>query len=283
MGNIFTEFRRFEQRLRHLTMIAEQANEGIVVVDLNGINRFVNTAAAKMHGYDTRGELVGKQMNVFHTEEQMKSDVLALVEEVKRRGQLVGPIEHVRSDGTVFPTETKMTLLKDGRDKSVGLIVFVTDMTERRQAEKSLTNRKLELAFAKEMLLQQITERKQAEQSFAQQASELTATNENLRQQVCERQQAEKSLANRKLELASANEKLQQQITEHRQAEESFRQQMNEMVAANEQLKQQIAEHKDSEEELLESIIEAEAPTKKIPLFNPQELKALAELANRLR
>ena len=346
MDNIFTEFRRLKQRLRHLTMIAEQANEGIVVVDSNGINRFVNTAAAKMHGYDTRGELVGKQMNVFYTEEQMKSDVLPLVEEVKRRGQLVGPIEHVRSDGTVFPTETKMTLLKDGRDKAVGLIVFVTDMTERRQAEKSLTNRKLELASAKEMLLQQITERKQAEQSFAQQASELTATNENLRQQVCERRQAEEQLeghreqleqrtaelasANEKLqqqiterrqseqsltqqaseliatnenlrqqvcerrqtidqleqriaELASANEKLQQQITEHRQAEELFRHQMNEMVAANEQLKQQIAEYKDSEEELLENIIEAETPTKEIPLFNPQEIKALSELAKRLR
>ncbi len=84
-------------------------------------------------------------------------------------------------------------------------------------------------------------------------------------------------------ELASANEKLQQQITEHRQAEESFRQQMNEMVAANEQLKQQIAEHKDSEEKLLEDIIEAETPTKKTLPFNPQELKALSELAKRLR
>ena len=107
-----------------------------------------------------------------------------------------------------------------------------------------------------------------------------------------------KQLEQRTAELASANEKLQQQshllgvyrdylaqyrLTEHRQAEESFRQQMNEMAEANEQLKQQIAEHKDSEEELLESIIEAEVLTKETPLFNPQELKALAELAKRLR
>jgi len=241
MDNTFTELRQLEQTLRHLTMIAEQANEGIVVVDFNGINRFVNTAAAKMHGYVTRGELVGKQMDVFHTEEQMKTDVLPLVEEVKRRGQLVGPIEHVRSDGTAFPTETKMTLLKDGRDKAVGLIVFVTDMTERRQAEGQLEDKKAKLSEAGEQLEQ------------------------------------------RTAELALANEMLQQQITEHRQAEESFRQQMNEMVAANEQLKQQIAEHKDSEEELLEGIIEAETPTEKNLPFNPQELKALSELAKRLR
>jgi len=90
-------------------------------------------------------------------------------------------------------------------------------------------------------------------------------------------------LEQRTAELALANEKLQQQITEHRQAEESFRQQMNEMAAANEQLKRQIAEHKDSEEELLEGIIEAKAPTEKKLPFNPQELKALSELAKRLR
>ncbi|GAH54980.1 unnamed protein product, partial [marine sediment metagenome] len=226
MDNTFTEFRRLEQTLRYLTMIAEQANEGIVVVDFNGINRFVNTAAAKMHGYVTRGELVGKQMNVFHTEEQMKTDVLPLIEEGKRRGQLVGPIEHVRSDSTVFPTETKMTLLKDGRDKAVGLIVFVTDMTERRQAEKSLTKRNLELASANEKLQQQITERKQVEQSLAQQASELTATNENLHQQVCERrktiEQLERQLEDHNASLSEAEGQLQQQATELAEANEQL-------------------------------------------------------------
>ncbi len=231
MGNIFNEFRRFEQTLRHLTMIAEQANEGIVVVDLNGITRFVNMAATKMHRYVTRNELVGKQINVFHTEEQMKNDVLPLIEEVKRRGQLVGPIEHVRSDGTVFPTETKMTLLKDERDKAVGLIVFVTDMTQRQQAQEQLEEY---------------------------------------------RQQLEQRVKEQTAELAAANTSLQQQLTEHRRDKESFRQQMNELVAANEQLKQQITEHNKLEEELLESIIEAETPMKEIPIFNPQELKALS-------
>ena len=51
---------------------------------------------------------------------------------------------------------------------------------------------------------------------------------------------------------------------------------IRQIYAANEQLKQQITEHNKLEEELLESIIEAETPMKEIPMFNPQELKALS-------
>jgi len=199
MGNIFTEFRQVELMLRRLTMIAELASEGIVVVDLNGIIRFVNKAWAKMHGYDTRNELVGKHINMFHTEEQMKTTVIPFIEEVKHRGQLAGPVEHLRRDGTLFPMETKMTLVKDEQGKAVGLIVFVIDMTEQRQVEEHLK----------------------------QQTTELTAVNEKLRRE--------------------------------------------------------ISEHEQEEKELLEDIIDAKDQTKEIVLFNPQELKALAELAKRLR
>ena len=108
---------------------------------------------------------------------------------------------------------------------------------------------------------------------------------------MTERRQAEEQLERyreqleqRTAELASGNEKLQQQITEHYQAQESLRQQMNEMFAANEQLKRQIDTYKDSEDKLLENvIIEAETPTKETPPFNPQELKALSELAKGMR
>lgn len=199
MGNIFTEFRRVELMLQHLTMIAELANEGIVVVDPNGIIRFVNKAWAKMHGYDTRNELVGKHINMFHTEEQMKTTVIPFIEEVKHRGQLAGPVEHVRRDGTLFPAVTKMTLVKDEEGKAVGLIVFVIDMTEQRQVEEHL------------------------------------------------------------------------------------KQQTSELTAANEKLRREISEHERGEKELLEDIIEAKDQTKGIVPFNPQELKALAELAKRLR
>ena len=115
MDNIFTEFRKVEQTLQWLTAIAEQVGEGVVVVDLNGTTRFANTAMAKMHGYPSSKDLIGKKLSMFHSEDQMDTDVLPMIEEVKRRGRLLGPIEHLRSDGAVFPTQTKMVLLKNSK------------------------------------------------------------------------------------------------------------------------------------------------------------------------
>jgi len=69
MQNVFTAHKQIEQVLRYLTAITEQANEGIIVIDLDSCLWFVNEAWTRMHGYRTRDELIGKQLNIFHTEE----------------------------------------------------------------------------------------------------------------------------------------------------------------------------------------------------------------------
>ncbi len=55
-----------------------------------------------------------------------------------------------------------------------------------------------------------------------------------------------------------------------------------ELTATNKMLQKEVDELKREQVDILEDIIEAEPPKKQIPGFNPQELKALAELARRL-
>ena len=88
MGNIFTKFRRIGQTLERLTIIAEQANEGVAVVDSNGTIHFVNAVMAKMHGYPSSKKLIGEQIGVFHSDEQMEIEVFAMIEEVECRGRV---------------------------------------------------------------------------------------------------------------------------------------------------------------------------------------------------
>jgi len=71
-------------------------------------------------------------------------------------------------------------------------------------------------------------------------------------------------------------------IAKHRHVHR-LKQKIAELTSANEKLRLEIAELNGEEIEILESIIDAESPKKEIPGFNPQELKALAELARRLR
>lgn len=195
------EIKRTDYRLRHLVMIAEQAVEGIAVVDLKGILWFANTAWARMHRYESGNELVGKPISLFHTNGQMKADVFPFIEEASRRGQLEGPIGHVRRDGTVFSTQTKMTAVKDEAGRTIGLVVFVTDVSESKQTEELLKQQAVGLRTANEQLKSQIGERKRMENQLReyrnrleQQIAELMAVNKELQRQIAEHERVENEL-----------------------------------------------------------------------------------------
>ncbi|MHC4172280.1 MAG: PAS domain-containing protein [Planctomycetota bacterium] len=234
MDDIIAAHEQGERALRHLTVIAEQAREGIVVVDLNGALRFVNQAWATMHGYEAGHDLIGQQISIFHTEEQMKTDVIPFIKETKRRGQLSGLVEHVRRDGTSFPAEMLMVVFKDEAGKDMGLICFAIDFTEHERTKDELKRYRDHLA-----------------EVVKQQTAELTAANEQLQNQVTEHERAEQRLRQQTVELTAANEQLQNQITEHERAEQRLKQQTAELTAANEQPQNQITERERAEERLI--------------------------------
>lgn len=78
-------------------------------------------------------------------------------------------------------------------------------------------------------------------------------------------------------ELMTTNNKLQQEIPNH------LKKKIAELTTKNKKLQQKVEELKREQIEILEDVTEAEPPAKNIPGFNPQEMKALAELAKRLR
>jgi len=138
VGDRTADLARTNARLRRLAMIAEQAAEGIAVADLDGALQFVNAAWAKMHGYKTGEELVGQNLAVFHTDEQVRTDVIPFNQRVMRTGRHMGRVGHVRRNGTVFPTEMIVGLLKDEAGEPTGLVGFATDITERERDEEAL-------------------------------------------------------------------------------------------------------------------------------------------------
>ena len=239
--------------LRHLGMFTQLADEGIATFDLKGTIHFVNRAWAKMHGYKKSDELLGKKISHFHTKDQMKSDVIPFMEETKRKGSATGAIEHVRKDGTTFPTQMKTSLLKDEKSQANGLIVIITDITEHKRLEESATgSSKQEEEFKEqiEQLQHQIGEHEQAEENLRQEAAKLTSANEQLQQQIGEQEKAKEGLKQEAAELTTANEQLKDKVIEHDLAEESLKQEAAKITTANEQLKHQNTEHEQVEESL---------------------------------
>jgi len=137
-----TERKRMDHELRRLAVIAEQAAEGIAVADLDGNLQFVNDAWARMHGYESGAELVGKHLRVFHTDEQLKTEVVPFNATVERQGHSWAEVGHVRRDGMTFPTQMSVIVLKDEQGQPCGLAGFAEDITHRKRAEEELKDAK---------------------------------------------------------------------------------------------------------------------------------------------
>ncbi len=88
-----------------------------------------------MHGYSKK-DLLGKHLSIFHTPEQMPS-VNEANRQLKETYEFKGEIWHARSDGTVFPSWMHNSILRDETDKPIGMIGTLTDITERKHAEKT--------------------------------------------------------------------------------------------------------------------------------------------------
>jgi PAS domain S-box-containing protein len=133
------------QRLRiEYGLILDSVVEGVHWVDVDGLIKFENPAAARQLGYEV-SELVGQPAHatMHHTHVdgtpypvQECSIYTTLTDGVARRVQ-----DEVfwRKDGTSFPVEYTCTPIRDEAGGSAGCVVVFSDITERRKAEQQLS------------------------------------------------------------------------------------------------------------------------------------------------
>jgi PAS domain S-box-containing protein len=89
-----------------------------------------------MHGYSPE-ELIGNNLSIFHTLDQMPS-VEAANLEIKQTGFFKGEIWHAKRDGTVFPTMMHNSLIRDEANKPIGMMGTLRDISDIKQAEETL-------------------------------------------------------------------------------------------------------------------------------------------------
>ena len=121
---------------RFLSLAIEQSSEGMAVVDMDGNLEYLNDAFAQMHGYSAE-ELIGKNLSIFHTPEQMPS-VEAANRQLQETGSFQGVIWHVRRGGGTFPTLMHNSLIQDHAGKPIGMIGTLRDVSDIRETEESL-------------------------------------------------------------------------------------------------------------------------------------------------
>jgi len=121
--------RQSEERFRCLV---ESAPEGILVEHARKI-RYVNSAAVKLFGAASAAELVGRDVLEF-TYLEDRAEVIERSAAVLRRVP-ASQVErcYLRIDGTAFPVEVSASPIE--YDQQPAAVVFLRDITERKQAE----------------------------------------------------------------------------------------------------------------------------------------------------
>jgi PAS domain S-box-containing protein len=262
--------------LQHLGMISEKTEEGIVVIDLNGNIHFANTAWAKMHGYRASKQLLGKHIRAFHNMTQMQSSVTPCLEQAKHAGEYAGDIEHVRRNGNTFPAHTKMLVLKDEKGEPAGIMIFAEDVTEFKKLQDKLSETAGQMEKLKQQLghLQnQVAERERTENELQKYCDQLEQSFEEL---AAESKAAGKEAAPQGIvrEYVSATE---------RSAEPDVReiQPVAETPAEKAACQPEHAGY--SSKARAENTEESEEHEETAIALDPKKLKAIADLAKRLR
>lgn len=146
-----TERKQAELQVQRLGNAVEQSLDGMAIADMDGYVEFVNPAWAEMHGYETTEELIGEHLSIFHTPEQLKAEVNAFNEIVRKEGSNQGEIGHKRKDGTIFPTWMTVGILRSVEDKPIALVASAQDITERKKNEEILRRQNEYMAAAAEV------------------------------------------------------------------------------------------------------------------------------------
>ncbi|HNX39718.1 MAG TPA: PAS domain S-box protein [Methanothrix sp.] len=132
---------------RRYRQFVETANEGIWSMDSSYMTVFVNSKMAEMLGY-TVPEMIGKNVTYFMFSADLHQHDQRME---KRRMGHSQTYEHRfrRKDGSACWTIVSATSLQDDQGKFLGSFAMFTDITRRKQAEKSLaaSERKFAAAF----------------------------------------------------------------------------------------------------------------------------------------
>jgi diguanylate cyclase (GGDEF)-like protein/PAS domain S-box-containing protein len=125
-------YAQVEAQLQHQSQILDQIHESVLTMDLNGFITSWNKGAERLFGYSSL-EAVGRNILFLYDDEDMSFDDTFL----EQGGRLM-EVRRKKKSGEVFWASLSLSPLSDINDRSIGLIAYLTDITERKLAEERI-------------------------------------------------------------------------------------------------------------------------------------------------
>jgi PAS domain S-box-containing protein len=128
-----TERKRAEEQIREQAALLDQAQDAILVRDLEHNILFWNKGAEKIYGWSAE-EVIGKNAaEILFKERSAQFD--AARKAIIEKGEWKGEMHQMRRDGTDIVVESRWTLVRDDRGDPKSILIINTDITEKKRME----------------------------------------------------------------------------------------------------------------------------------------------------
>ena len=131
--NDITQRKRAEEQLREQATLLDNAQDAILVRDLDDKFLFWNKSAERIYGWSA-AEVIGRDLKDI-----IYKNSLAQFNDAKRAvlssGEWEGELRQVTRDGKDIVVESRWTLVRDDRAEAKSVLVINTDVTDKRKTE----------------------------------------------------------------------------------------------------------------------------------------------------
>lgn len=132
-----TELEASHEQLQMWGEAFRRAEVGVAIADGSSNTLVaVNPAFVRERGY-SEDELIGQPvLNLYPADRH--DEARAMLPSLEQTGHLAFESEHLRRDGSRFPVQVDLTILRDADGKPIHRLAFVLDISERKRAEQAL-------------------------------------------------------------------------------------------------------------------------------------------------
>ncbi len=184
LGNFLdiTERKQAEEALREseekLRLMFESVTEGITITDLNGNVVDTNETTARMHGYDSKEQLIGRSAFELIAE----GDHTRATENLKKTLEqgYSGTLEYtlLRADRSEFAGELNAALIRGKSGNPTSFVAITRDITERKRMEHELQEKNEQLDAQNEELQSQTEELMTQQEELIEKTREVERANQ---------------------------------------------------------------------------------------------------------
>jgi PAS domain S-box-containing protein len=143
---VYKKRENYKNEERFRLLVEEVKDYAIIMVDLEGHVGTWNKGAEAIKGY-TAGEIIGKPISVFYSEEDIaKNEPENNLKTAREQGRFGSETRRIRKDGSVFWANCVITALHDEHGELYGYSTVTRDVTERKRLQDgiNLLNQDLE-------------------------------------------------------------------------------------------------------------------------------------------